>query len=100
MKSTASIYAKKKGGVTHVRVLIRGDVANHWASDPNARTHHAQQAIVSHKGQTVFRVRLGRWTPADPSFEFQLGGGAPGDPIGLTWQDSQGTIQTIESIVR
>ncbi len=100
MKTLASIYAKSQGSIINVRVLIRDGASDKWTADPTKRTRQIRQAAVFHNGKMVFRAQLGVWTPVDPSFEFHLAKGKPGDPIRLSWQDSMGTTNTVESIIR
>lgn len=99
MKALAAVYAKANGTFTHVRVLIR-DISDSWTGNPLKRTRYVQQANITHNGKLVFRTRLSRWTPVDPSFELRLAGGKPGDSMRLIWQDNQGVVRAIEAVIR
>ena len=99
MKPMASIYAKKQGDITKVRVLIRDGSSGEWTSDPIKRTFQIRQALVTHNKKIVFAAQIGPWTPADPSFEFHLAAGKPGDSIRLSWQDSKGTTHEVDSTI-
>lgn len=100
MKSLASIYAKLQDSVITVRVLIRDGSDDQWTAQPSVRTRRIRQAAVFHNEKMVFRVQLGVWTPVDPSFEFRLSGGKRGDPLRLAWQDSLGTENFVDGVVR
>lgn len=101
MKS-ASIYAKARGGVTVVRVLIRpakGDIQWEWSSGAATRPRFVREVVCTHAGRQVFSARMDRWMPADPSFEFQIRNARSGETLRLSWRDSQGAAHSIESVI-
>ena len=85
----ASLYAKARGGVTTVRVLFR----------PASSSGEVRQVTCTHGDRIVFAARMGRTVPADPSFEFRLRNGQPGDRIGLAWTDASGGSHAVQGRV-
>ena len=102
MQKIASIYAKSKGKTTTARILIR-DGSNHDKTAISRgvpkRDRYIQQVVCIYQSQIVFRVQLSHQMPHDPSFEFQFNGGKQGDRVDLAWQDSQGEIKSVSSVI-
>lgn len=96
----ASIYAKARGGITVVRVLIRpanGDFQ--WQAGAATRSQYVREVVCTHAGRQVFSARMDRWMPADPSFEFRMRNARAGETLRLSWRDSQGAAYAIESVI-
>ena len=96
----ASIYAKVRGGVTVVRVLIRpADSDFQWRAGAATRLRYVRDVICTHAGRQVFSARMDRWMPADPSFEFRIRSARAGETLRLSWRDNLGTAHSIESVI-
>lgn len=96
----ASIYAKARGEVTVVRVLIRpasGDFQ--WHAGAATRRQYVREVVCTHAGRQVFSAQMDRWMPADPSFEFRIRNAQAGETLRMSWRDSQGAAHTIESVI-
>jgi sulfur-oxidizing protein SoxZ len=102
MAEPMRIRATVNGGLVEVRVLVRHDMESGQrkdASDKIVPAHFIQTLVARCNGKVVLDAQMGTAVSKDPLLSFKFKGGAKGDKLSITWQDSKGATRTDEAVI-
>ncbi len=77
---------------TRILSMVKGDVTTVKAvvKHPMTRTHFIKEITFEHNGKVVMSANWGMGISSNPYFSFKFKGGKIGEPVKLSWKDSQG----------
>ncbi|WP_069470122.1 thiosulfate oxidation carrier complex protein SoxZ [Candidatus Marithrix sp. Canyon 246] len=85
------ILSRVKGDVTTVKALVK---------HPMTRTHFITEVTFEHQGKVIMSANWGMGISSNPYFSFKFKGGNKGEPVKLTWKDSQGDAGEVEKNIK
>lgn len=101
MASTIKISAKLKGGVADVKSLMLHPMETGSRVDPDTGSkvpaHHITQLVFTNNGQQVMVANFSTAVSKNPFFGFSFEGAKAGDTLKVSWVDSQGGTDALET---
>ncbi len=100
MAKPMKVRARYVDGVTVVRILMRHDMESGQRKNSDGETipaHYIQNVTVRHGRRVVLFAQWGPAVSKNPYLAFKFDGGAPGDPVEVTWVDNKGDSRTDET---
>lgn len=92
--SRIRIRAEAKGGSTSVRSLITHPMESGLRKDSETGelvpAQFIQEVVCKWKDEVVLRAHWSGGVSKDPYLAFRFRGGEPGDPLEISWTDSEG----------
>jgi sulfur-oxidizing protein SoxZ len=96
------IRALATSGVTEIHVLMPHPMETGFRKDEDGDyvpAHYITEVEIGVAGKIVLRATLSRAVSQDPLLYFRIKGGAPADPIRVTWIDTRGERRTDEAFI-
>ena len=92
------------GDVATVKVLIPHPMETGLRKDPATEElvpmHFIHHVVAHHNDRPVLDAQWSRSVSKNPFLEFRVRGVAPGDRIGVRWEDNRGATGAGETVVK
>ena len=93
-----------KGDVATVKSLMQHPMETGTRKDPDTGetipAHHITELTFDNNGKNVMTVHCSTAVSRDPYFSFSFSGAKPGDKLVVTWVDTRGESDSVESVIR
>ena len=103
MASKIKVKVKLEGEVAHVKSLIPHPMETGARRDPDTGevvpAHHITQLTFTNNGNPVMLVNCSTAVARDPYFSFSFKGASTGDKFRVSWVDTSGDTDSIETIL-
>jgi sulfur-oxidizing protein SoxZ len=102
MADLIKIRARLSGEVTEIRALMSHPMETGRRKNELGEVvpaHFIQQVLVTLNGKAVLEAQWGTGISKNPYLTFRLRGAKLGDKVGLSWRDSKGVSNSVETEV-
>lgn len=100
-KTTHRIRARMRGGAAEIKLLLQHPMETGNRRDPvtniKVPRHFIREVRCEHKGIEVLSCDWSWGVSRNPFLSFRVTGAQPGDAITVTWSDSEGVSDSIET---
>jgi len=103
MASKIRVKVKLSGDVAEVKSLMKHPMETGARKDPDTGEivprHHITQLTFMNNGQSVLLVNCSTAVARDPYFSFSFSNASVGDRFSVSWVDTNGEADSIETIL-
>ncbi len=103
MSSSIRLKTKTRDNITTVRAIIRHSMETGFRIDEESGelipAHYIKLVTVTHNGQTVLSCDWSRAVSKNPYLSFMFEGAKIGDKLKLSWTDTKGETDTLETLI-
>jgi sulfur-oxidizing protein SoxZ len=103
MASTIRLKTKTRNSITTVRAIIRHPMETGFRIDADSGelipVHFINLVTVKHNDNTIFSCDWSRAVSKNPYLSFMFAGAKVGDKLQLSWVDTQGETDSIETLI-
>lgn len=102
MADPMKIRAAHNNGVTEVKVLMAHPMEGGLRKDTEGKivpAHYIKEVTATHGGKTVLKCLWSQSVSQNPFLAFKFKGGAKGEKIQITWEDTKGDKRTDEGTI-
>ena len=101
MTSTIKVKAKLSGDVAQIKSLMLHPMESGARKDPDSGKlvplHHITQLIFTNNGKQVMVANFSTAISKNPYFSFSFKGAKAGDTLNVSWVDTQGEKDELET---
>jgi len=101
MAGTIKINVKLKGNIADVKSLMLHPMETGARKNPDSGTiipaHHITQLIFTNNGKEVMLANFSTAVSKNPFFGFSFEGAKAGDTLKVTWVDTNGATESLET---
>jgi len=103
MASTIRLKTKTRNNITTVRAIIRHPMETGFRIDEDSgkliSAHFIKLVTVKYNDKTVFSCDWSRAVSKNPYLSFMFSGAKVGDKLHLSWLDTQGETDSVETLI-
>ncbi len=103
MAAKIKVHVKLDDELAKVKSLVVHPMETGARKDPDTGSivprHHIEQLTFSNNGKPVMVVNCSTAVAKNPYFYFSFRGASPGDKFTVSWVDSKGESNTLETIL-
>lgn len=94
--------AVAQNDIVAVKILIQHPMETGRRKDAAEKlipAHYITEVTATHNGESVFHAEIGPGVSKDPYLAFKFKGGKSGENIAISWVDSKGGSETLETAI-
>ena len=103
MAAKIRVHVKLDGELAKVKSLVVHPMETGTRKDPDTEIivprHHIEQLTFSNNGKAVMVVNCSTAVAKNPYFYFSFRGASPGDKFTVSWVDTKGESNSLETIL-
>ena len=104
MTSKIRIRTSIKDGLTTAQAILKHPMDTGYSRDPNTGdiipAFFIETVTVHHGDEVIMTCDWGRAVSKNPYLSFAFSGAKAGDTLRISWQDSNGNIESKEAVIQ